>query len=185
MAGAAGGGVRAKSTSGCDSPAASGKLARQLRDGKLVALEQRLLRADGKLQHRGLVATDKVRQGMTREEARRAARVELGGLTQLREAGRERTRALARRDTPLHKSRHRATRRKVAVLGTMLLAAVVLVAAALLPPAPGLVRLVDLPRQDLRDGDPLAGFPIRLDGEVRGTPMIWDLNQDGDADHRI
>jgi hypothetical protein len=31
-------------------------------------------------------------------------------------------------------------------------------------------------------GAPLAGFPIRLDGEVRGTPMIWDLNGDGDAE---
>jgi hypothetical protein len=32
------------------------------------------------------------------------------------------------------------------------------------------------------DGDPLAGFPIRLDGEVRGTPVIWDLTQDGNAE---
>lgn len=32
------------------------------------------------------------------------------------------------------------------------------------------------------DGTPLAGFPIHLDGEVRGTPMIWDFDQDGDAE---
>ena len=32
------------------------------------------------------------------------------------------------------------------------------------------------------DGQPLAGFPIRLDGEVRGTPMIWDFDQNGSAE---
>ena len=32
------------------------------------------------------------------------------------------------------------------------------------------------------DGSPLAGFPIHLDGEVRGTPMIWDFDQNGGAD---
>jgi hypothetical protein len=31
-------------------------------------------------------------------------------------------------------------------------------------------------------GAPLAGFPIRLDGEVRGTPLIWDFTQNGDAE---
>lgn len=39
--------------------------------------------------HLAMAEEDKVRRGMTREEARRAARVELGGLTQLREASRE------------------------------------------------------------------------------------------------
>ncbi|HEX9736363.1 MAG TPA: ABC transporter permease [Thermoanaerobaculia bacterium] len=39
--------------------------------------------------HLAMAEEDKVRRGMTREEARRAARVELGGLTQLREASRD------------------------------------------------------------------------------------------------
>lgn len=39
--------------------------------------------------HLAMAEEEKVRQGMSREEARRAARLELGGLTQLREAGRE------------------------------------------------------------------------------------------------
>ena len=39
--------------------------------------------------HLAMAEEDKVRQGMSRAEARRMARVELGGLTQLREAGRE------------------------------------------------------------------------------------------------
>jgi predicted permease len=39
--------------------------------------------------HLALAEADKVRRGMTREQARRAARVELGGLTQVREASRE------------------------------------------------------------------------------------------------
>ena len=38
--------------------------------------------------HLAMAEEDKMRQGMTREQARRAARVELGGLTQLREASR-------------------------------------------------------------------------------------------------
>src|SRR5262245_65994504 len=38
--------------------------------------------------HLAMAEEDKIRRGMTPEEARRAARVELGGLTQLREAGR-------------------------------------------------------------------------------------------------
>ena len=38
--------------------------------------------------HLAMAEDDKVRLGLTRAEARRAARVELGGLTQLREAGR-------------------------------------------------------------------------------------------------
>src|SRR5882672_4254308 len=38
--------------------------------------------------HLAMAVEDKIRRGMTPEEARRAARVELGGLTQLREAGR-------------------------------------------------------------------------------------------------
>ena len=29
------------------------------------------------------------------------------------------------------------------------------------------------------DGTPAAGFPIQLGGEVRGSPFIWDLDQDG------
>lgn len=29
------------------------------------------------------------------------------------------------------------------------------------------------------DGTPLAGFPIRLGGEVRGTPAVWDLTNTG------
>src|SRR5262245_51334358 len=37
--------------------------------------------------HLAMAEEDKIRRGMTPEEARRAARVELGGLTQLREAG--------------------------------------------------------------------------------------------------
>ena len=39
--------------------------------------------------HLAMAEEDKIRRGLTREEARRAARVELGGLTQLREASRE------------------------------------------------------------------------------------------------
>lgn len=39
--------------------------------------------------HLAMAQEDKMRQGMTPDEARRAARVELGGLTQLREASRE------------------------------------------------------------------------------------------------
>lgn len=39
--------------------------------------------------HLEMAEEDKVRQGLSREEARRKARAELGGLTQLREAGRE------------------------------------------------------------------------------------------------
>ena len=39
--------------------------------------------------HLAMAEEDKIRQGMTRTQARRAARVELGGLTQLREASRE------------------------------------------------------------------------------------------------
>ncbi len=38
--------------------------------------------------HLAMAEADKMRRGMTREEARRVARVELGGLTQLREASR-------------------------------------------------------------------------------------------------
>jgi predicted permease len=38
--------------------------------------------------HLAMAAEEKIRRGMTPEEARRAARVELGGLTQLQEAGR-------------------------------------------------------------------------------------------------
>jgi len=38
--------------------------------------------------HLDMAEADKMRSGMTREQARRAARIELGGLTQLREAGR-------------------------------------------------------------------------------------------------
>jgi len=38
--------------------------------------------------HLAMAEEEKVRQGLSREEARRRARVELGGLTQLREAGR-------------------------------------------------------------------------------------------------
>lgn len=32
------------------------------------------------------------------------------------------------------------------------------------------------------DGQPLAGFPIRLDGEVRGSPVIWDFDGNGSAE---
>jgi hypothetical protein len=32
------------------------------------------------------------------------------------------------------------------------------------------------------DATPLAGFPIHLGGEVRGTPLIWDFNGDGNAE---
>src|SRR5262245_40295266 len=39
-------------------------------------------------QHLAMATEDKIRRGMTPEEAHRVARVELGGLTQLREAGR-------------------------------------------------------------------------------------------------
>ncbi len=39
--------------------------------------------------HLAMAEEEKVRQGMSRDEARRAARIELGGITQLREAGRE------------------------------------------------------------------------------------------------
>ncbi len=39
--------------------------------------------------HLAMSEADKMRSGMTREQAHRAARLELGGLTQLREAGRE------------------------------------------------------------------------------------------------
>jgi hypothetical protein len=38
--------------------------------------------------HISMAAEDKIRRGMTPEDARRAARIELGGLTELREAGR-------------------------------------------------------------------------------------------------
>jgi putative ABC transport system permease protein len=40
-------------------------------------------------EHLAMSTADKIRRGMTPEEARRQARVELGGLTQLREAGRD------------------------------------------------------------------------------------------------
>ena len=39
--------------------------------------------------HLTLLAEDHIRRGMTPEQARRAARLELGGLTQIREAHRE------------------------------------------------------------------------------------------------
>lgn len=39
--------------------------------------------------HLAMAEEDKIRQGMTPKEARRLARIELGGLTQVREAGRE------------------------------------------------------------------------------------------------
>src|SRR5690348_8823101 len=39
-------------------------------------------------QHLAMSIEDKIRRGLTPEEARRTARVELGGVTQLREAGR-------------------------------------------------------------------------------------------------
>lgn len=39
--------------------------------------------------HLAMAEEEKIRQGMTPQQARRAARVELGGLTQLREAGRD------------------------------------------------------------------------------------------------
>ncbi|HEY6509709.1 MAG TPA: permease prefix domain 1-containing protein, partial [Vicinamibacterales bacterium] len=39
--------------------------------------------------HLAIAEDDKVRSGMTREEARRLARLELGGVAQLREASRE------------------------------------------------------------------------------------------------
>jgi hypothetical protein len=29
------------------------------------------------------------------------------------------------------------------------------------------------------DGTPVAGFPIQLTGEVRGTPIMWDIDNDG------
>ncbi len=29
------------------------------------------------------------------------------------------------------------------------------------------------------DGSLMAGFPIKLNGEVRGTPLVWDVDQDG------
>ncbi|MEP7029221.1 MAG: FG-GAP-like repeat-containing protein, partial [Candidatus Eisenbacteria bacterium] len=29
------------------------------------------------------------------------------------------------------------------------------------------------------DGSLMAGFPIKLNGEVRGTPLVWDLDKDG------
>ena len=48
--------------------------------------------------HLALAEEEKIRRGMTPEEARRTARVELGGLTQLREAGRE-ARGLPQLDT--------------------------------------------------------------------------------------
>jgi hypothetical protein len=32
------------------------------------------------------------------------------------------------------------------------------------------------------NGTPLPGFPIRLQGEVRGTPLIWDFDGDGQAE---
>src|SRR5262249_59199431 len=32
------------------------------------------------------------------------------------------------------------------------------------------------------DGSTLPGFPIRLLGEVRGTPLVWDFDGDGQAD---
>jgi hypothetical protein len=32
------------------------------------------------------------------------------------------------------------------------------------------------------DGQPFPGFPIRLDGEVRGTPLICDFDQNGNAE---
>lgn len=38
--------------------------------------------------HLAMAVADKMRRGMTRDEARRTARVELGGLTQLREVSR-------------------------------------------------------------------------------------------------
>lgn len=32
------------------------------------------------------------------------------------------------------------------------------------------------------DGQPFPGFPIQLDGEVRGTPLVYDVDLDGDAE---
>jgi len=29
------------------------------------------------------------------------------------------------------------------------------------------------------DGSLMAGFPIRLNGEIRGTPLVWDMDHDG------
>ncbi len=29
------------------------------------------------------------------------------------------------------------------------------------------------------DGTPAAGFPIQLEGEVRGSPLLWDIDNDG------
>ncbi len=48
--------------------------------------------------HLALAEADKIKQGMPSEQARRAARIELGGLTQLREAGHE-ARGLPHLDT--------------------------------------------------------------------------------------
>ena len=55
--------------------------------------------------HLAILEEDKMRRGVTREEAARAARIELGGLTQLREAHRE-ARGLPRLDTVLKDLRY-------------------------------------------------------------------------------
>ena len=83
--------------------------------------------------------------------------------TVLWEADRERARACVRRDTPLRARRRVSPRRRATILGVMSAALAVLLLAAFLPPASGLVQLVDLPRQTERQGDPLAGYAAYRD----------------------
>ena len=80
----------------------------------------------------------------------------------LGEADRERAHRLARRAAPLRSDRAprsgRRPGRRAVVLTVMLAGLAALLLAAILPPAPGLVRLLGTPRLAEQAGDPLAGY---------------------------
>jgi len=85
--------------------------------------------------------------------------------TVLWEADREHAHALARRDTPLQRDKRRPPRprrphRRTVMLGVILAGLAALLLAAVLPPASGLVALLDTPRGADADAasDPLAGY---------------------------
>ncbi len=79
------------------------------------------------------------------------------------EADREHAHALARRDAPLQRDKRRVPRprrpnRRTVCLGVVAAGGLALLLAASLPPAAGLVSLLDTPRAVVRDGDPIAGY---------------------------
>ena len=83
--------------------------------------------------------------------------------TVLWEADRAHAEALARRSAPLRHDRRRTVprfrpSRRAVSLTMMLISLAALLMAALLPPAPDLVTLLDTPRAAARDGDPIAGY---------------------------